>query len=136
MSEQETAELFETRIARLEVQVENLFRGAMPEPKPAQEELRGKVDGIRLGWEPVPGAGLSPSLDPWRHRSKGMKCATCMWYVVKAVEEGALGSEMGAALCRLGQIGRCRRRAPTLDGYPSVYPADWCGSHKLDENKV
>lgn len=33
-------------------------------------------------------------------------------------------------------IGRCRRRAPTMSGYPVVFLADWCGDHKLDENKV
>jgi hypothetical protein len=26
---------------------------------------------------------------------------------------------------------RCRRRAPTLDGWPAVFPDDWCGDHKL-----
>ena len=27
--------------------------------------------------------------DPWVHRSKGMSCATCMWYVEKAKAEGS-----------------------------------------------
>jgi len=62
-----------------------------------------------------------PGPDPWRHRSTGMKCATCMWYVQK---EGILN------------IGRCRRHAPTMNGYPVVYETDWCGDHKLDENKT
>lgn len=30
-----------------------------------------------------------------------------------------------------GSLGRCRRRAPTLDGWPAVYRSDWCGDHKL-----
>jgi hypothetical protein len=58
------------------------------------------------------------SEDPWKHRSKGMKCSTCMWFVEKSV------------------IGRCRRHAPTMSGYPVVYPEDWCGDHKLDERSV
>jgi len=33
-------------------------------------------------------------------------------------------------------VGRCRRHAPTMGGYPTVFFNDWCGDHKLDENKV
>jgi len=58
--------------------------------------------------------------DPWVHRSAGMRCKTCMWYVEKAP----------------GFIGRCRRHAPTMGGYPVVFPTDWCGDHKLDETKA
>lgn len=58
--------------------------------------------------------------DPWQHRSKGMKCETCMWYAPKANPA----------------LGRCRRHSPTMSGYPVVYPNDWCGDHKLDEDKV
>ena len=65
------------------------------------------------------------SQDPWKHRSNDMKCLTCMWYVKK---EGALNT--------LPRIGRCRRHAPTMSGYPVVFPTDWCGDHKLDEEKL
>jgi len=41
-------------------------------------------------------------------------CATCMYHVPKE-----------------GTLGRCRRHAPTMSGYPAVYPADWCGDHKI-----
>jgi len=34
------------------------------------------------------------------------------------------------------QVGRCRKHAPTINGYPVVYMNDWCGDHKLDENKA
>ena len=57
--------------------------------------------------------------DPWEHRSEGMRCRTCMWYVAK---KGG-GRE----------IGRCRRHSPTMSGYPAVYPGDWCGDHKVNE---
>lgn len=57
--------------------------------------------------------------DSWKHRSKDMRCAFCMWFVEKR-----------------GELGRCRRHAPTLGGWPAVYKGDWCGDHKLDENKV
>ena len=60
------------------------------------------------------------SNDPWKHRSKFMTCATCMWFVIK---EGSSKS-----------TGRCRRHAPTMNGYPVVFTTDWCGDHKLDEN--
>lgn len=33
-----------------------------------------------------------------------------------------------------GELGRCRKNAPTMTGYPAVYATrDWCGQHKLDE---
>ena len=30
-------------------------------------------------------------------------------------------------------VGRCRRHAPSMNGYPVVFPTDWCGDHKLNE---
>lgn len=54
------------------------------------------------------------SKDPWAHRSAGMKCETCMWHVNF----------------------RCRRHAPTMNGYPAVYPDDWCGDHKMDKTAM
>lgn len=33
-------------------------------------------------------------------------------------------------------VGRCRRHAPTMNGYPVVYETDWCGDHKLDETRA
>jgi len=35
-----------------------------------------------------------------------------------------------------GRIGRCRRHAPTMTGWPVVFNTDWCGDHKLDEEKI
>jgi hypothetical protein len=52
--------------------------------------------------------------DPWAHRSTGMVCASCMWF------------------CNM----RCRRHAPTMSGYPAVYPSDWCGDHKIDKARM
>ncbi len=62
--------------------------------------------------------------DPWAQRSMGMKCKTCMWYVEKQT-----------TLMRVAAVGRCRRHAPTMSGYPVVYESDWCGDHKVDELK-
>ncbi len=72
------------------------------------------------------GGGVSPAQekDPWKHRSKGMLCATCMYYVPKVANP-----DQGHAA-----LGRCRRHAPTMSGYPVVFPHDWCGDHKLNEN--
>ena len=64
------------------------------------------------------------SSDNWAHRSKGIACGTCMWFVPKRVGEQPT------------EIGRCRRRAPTLNGWPAVFDSDWCGDHKLDENRL
>lgn len=57
--------------------------------------------------------------DPWVNRSSGMKCPTCIWYAPKS-----------------DSIGRCRRHAPTMNGYPVVKIGDWCGDHKLNEEVV
>lgn len=84
------------------------------------------IEAARRGG--LAGPGL-PSPDPWRHRSTGMRCASCMWFVTKLVTDRSTGSDRGA-------LGRCRRHAPTLGGYPAVFEADWCGDHKLDEAKV
>ena len=65
--------------------------------------------------------------DPWKHRSKGMGCVTCMWYVQKEQAEG---------IESISSIGRCRRHAPTMNGYPVVFETDWCGDHKLNENAL
>jgi len=35
-----------------------------------------------------------------------------------------------------GAFGRCRRNAPTMNGFPAVFETDWCGNHKIDENKI
>lgn len=57
--------------------------------------------------------------DNWKHRATNMKCRTCMYYAPKA----------GTT-----PIGRCRRHAPTMNGWPVMHETDWCGDHKLDEN--
>lgn len=69
-----------------------------------------------------------PSEDPWVHRSKGMRCRSCMWFVGKPSNGGGIDPVRGP-------IGRCRRHAPSMNGYPVVFITDWCGDHKLDENK-
>jgi hypothetical protein len=66
---------------------------------------------------------MTESRDPWKHRSAGMMCQTCMYYVKKEAPNDP-------------ELGRCRRRAPTMNGYPVVFPNDWCGDHKLDEEKL
>lgn len=59
--------------------------------------------------------------DPWEHRSERMKCSSCIWFVLKGASSN---------------LGRCRRRSPSMNGYPAAFTNDWCGDHKLDENKV
>ena len=56
--------------------------------------------------------------DPWKQRSAMMLCQCCMYFVPKEPSE---------------QLGRCRRHAPTMGGYPVVFKNDWCGDHKLHE---
>ena len=58
------------------------------------------------------------SIDNWRHRDATLRCGFCMWFVEKTPP-----------------LGRCRRRAPELGGWPAVFVQDWCGDHKLDDVK-
>ena len=64
------------------------------------------------------------SNDNWAHRSENMRCKKCMWFAEKSVANVPLN------------IGRCRRHAPTMSGFPAVYTTDWCGDHKIDESKI
>src|SRR5690606_24190783 len=58
-------------------------------------------------------ADLQRQDDPWIHRSKGMKCKTCMWFVPKVVpKSGVLGQKEPETY----DLGRCRRHAPTMSG--------------------
>jgi hypothetical protein len=50
-----------------------------------------------------------------------------MWFVSKE-SAGAIKSDVAV-------VGRCRRHAPTMNGYPVVFVNDWCGDHRIDENK-
>lgn len=61
--------------------------------------------------------------DPWIHRNTMMLCQTCIWFIIKQNIEND------------SAVGRCRKHAPTMNGYPVVFTTDWCGDHKLDENK-
>ncbi len=77
------------------------------------------------------GTGTRMPDDPWAHRSVAMRCNTCMFFVTK--RPSVLGT---VAQAERGYLGRCRRRAPTMSGYPAVFESDWCGDHKIDENKI
>lgn len=57
---------------------------------------------------------MEKETDNWTHRSSDMKCSTCMFYLNF----------------------RCRRNAPTMKGFPAVYPTDSCGEHKLDKEQM
>lgn len=78
--------------------------------------------------EQVTGQRAISGADPWVNRSEGMKCRTCIWFVAKV---NLLPMKPEAPI-----VGRCRRHAPTMNGYPVVYQTDWCGDHRVDENKV
>lgn len=95
--------------------------------------------------------------DNWKHRNEGMKCKTCMWFVPKVRQAGPQPSM--ETNCGPGEIlrrkpvssehiivnliqqrpydlGRCRRHAPTMSGWPVMFVNDWCGDHKIDEEKI
>jgi len=70
--------------------------------------------------------------DNWEHRSEGMRCKTCMFFVPK-IKARIPGQDENP---KSYDIGRCRINAPTLKGWPVMFPDDWCGEHRLDENKI
>lgn len=82
--------------------------------------FKGEFDGT---------PGISNTQDPWVHRSEGMRCKTCIWFVEKQRAQRVW-------LETYKPVGRCRRHAPTIGGYPVVFESDWCGDHRLDENKA
>jgi hypothetical protein len=70
--------------------------------------------------------------DPWSGRQTGMKCRTCIWFVPKTtIMAGTIDTPNP-----IYDLGRCRRHAPTMGGYPVVFVNDWCGDHRVDENKI
>jgi hypothetical protein len=71
---------------------------------------------------------MSEEKDNWNNRSKGMICKTCVYFVEKKKDKVPVESEK--------VLGRCRRHCPTMNGFPGVFNTDWCGDHKLDENKI
>lgn len=68
-----------------------------------------------------------PELDNWKHRSTNMRCRTCMFFVAKLKQDMQDKDIL---------IGRCREGSPTMKGWPVMFADDWCGAHKLDENKI
>jgi hypothetical protein len=87
--------------------------------------------------------------DNWQHRSEGMRCKTCMYFVPKVAQRERFpagdyiinhGTKEALPLHEqirptIYHMGRCRRHAPTLSGWPVVFVNDWCGDHKIDEGK-
>jgi len=78
--------------------------------------------------------------DNWQHRGAGMKCVTCISFVVKEKDDVLVPkphsvTEVQDEYDSSPALGRCRKHAPTMAGFPAVFETDWCGDHKLDENK-
>lgn len=85
------------------------------------------------------GIDLPEEADNWKHRSAKMKCQTCMFYVPKVgPHTGDVATDEPDAVPRdlFAVIGRCRERSPTIKGWPAMYPGDWCGAHKIDQDKL
>ena len=65
-------------------------------------------------------------MDKW-DRKTNFTCISCMYCVPKKSNTNK----------DVEEIGRCRRNAPTMKGYPVIKPYfDWCGEHKLGSNPV
>ena len=87
------------------------------------DEERIEIDASSLIGK-APSQGVAKKYAPWAHRSSGMRCRSCMFYVPKVTTKEPK------------ELGRCRRHSPTMGGFPAVFPTDWCGDHKLAETKL
>ena len=63
---------------------------------------------------------MTTTVDNWQAHRTGMRCDTCHVWVRKDCTT----------------LGRCRKHAPTLQGWPPTFEDDWCGDHKLDSLAV
>lgn len=112
-------------IAHAEAELQKVYKLSDEEYKKVQDKIDYLVNydkpgyNYKVGIDPA-SEDKKPKEDNWIHRAENMKCATCMWYVPKGD----------------GKIGRCRHCAPTIKGWPAMFPTDWCGQHKLDEDKL
>ena len=111
-TDEELAELNRTTSTRAR-------NGFGPESEGSPKELRAMMGQPELATSLDGEFDVEPD-DPWAHRAAGMRCRTCMFFVEKAGPQ-----EPGRTK------GRCRKNAPTMNGYPVVFSIDWCGAHKL-----
>jgi hypothetical protein len=93
----------------------------------AEQEAAMAAERAHQYREEVPRCA-TPRPDNWKYRSSGVLCHTCMYFVEKPRINEAHRPDVST--------GRCRRHSPTLSGWPVMKPSDWCGDHKLDEEKV
>ncbi|MGD9676509.1 MAG: hypothetical protein AB7V19_07490 [Candidatus Bipolaricaulia bacterium] len=103
-----------------------------PPDRPDYDLANDQQRGVKLP-EMMAQVPKQEERDPWKHRSQGMRCRTCMWYVPKENFDQRARDYLKV---REDQPipptpGRCRRHAPTMNGYPVVFESDWCGDHKL-----
>ena len=63
--------------------------------------------------------------DNWADKTQ-FGCQTCQWWAKKERAHLPQADHVDALV-----VGRCRRHAPSLGGWPVVFPTDWCGDHKL-----
>jgi hypothetical protein len=105
------------RMDGTKAEIERRMRADVPPPAESLRDI--KIDGL----------GAVITQDPWKHRTEGMRCKTCMWFLPKLPNSITTHPDQW-------DLGRCRRHAPTHAGYPVVFVNDWCGDHRIDENKV
>ncbi|MBU8921309.1 MAG: hypothetical protein KOO63_05770 [Bacteroidales bacterium] len=94
----------------------------------AAREEEEKKQGARIKELRRKESGEDSILHSIENLSKGMKCSTCMYYVAKVGPQNTIPISP--------RVGRCRRNAPTMSGWPVMFDSDFCGNHKLDESKI
>ena len=103
--------------------------GAPEATAPYWGELEHRRPVAKLDTSRTGAGGVSAQEDNWKHRSKGMHCETCVCFVRKDNQYKICHADTGC-------LGRCRRHAPTLYGWPAVFENDWCFDFKMDEEKI
>lgn len=105
----------------------------IPRPETVPEQAIGKMSPEQARRIDV---SAKQRIDPRGHRSDNTLCKMCIWFAPKVSTAGPTFDDFGHCDRVPYHIGSCRRHAPTMGGYPVVFVNDWCGDHRLDENKI
>ena len=54
--------------------------------------------------------------DNWKHCGLSMKCGSCMWWIQKTGNSGDINLSSNS---KIDPLDRCRRHAPTMNGFPA-----------------
>jgi hypothetical protein len=59
---------------------------------------------------------------------KHVRCVSCVFFQPLLHSDVKEGDQI--------RLGKCRKNAPTVAGFPQVLPYEFCGEHRLDAEKL